>query len=54
MQTNHKKSNPKIRTQQAKQLYRIYVRSKHVQVNNEFLILIRMRFLETWENAVAI
>ena len=27
MQINHKKINPKIRNQQAKQLYQIYVRS---------------------------
>ena len=53
MQTDHEKCNPKIRTQQAKQLYRIYVGSWNVQVNKEFLILLRMRFLGTWENAVA-
>ena len=52
MQTDHEKCNPKIRTQQAKQLYRIYVGSWNVQVNNEFLILLRMRFLGTWKNVV--
>ena len=46
------KSNPKMRTQRAKQLYRISERSYNVAVNNEFLMLLRILVLGTWKNVV--